>query len=85
MDFLNLDIQPKDIFSLLVWLVIVLSTLKLTFQKQIDNLNLDFTKHISRIETKLYDLEKKVDIHNNIVERTYKNEADIEALKDERK
>lgn len=85
MDFLNLDIQPKDVFSLLVWLVIVLSTLKLTFQKQIDNLNLDFTKHISRIETKLYDLEKKVDIHNNIVERTYKNEADIEALKDERK
>lgn len=78
MDF---NIDTTDLFSFLIGLLIMLFSAKFTFQKQIDKLKLDFTKEIEPVKTKLEDLEKKVDIHNNIVQKTYKNEADIEAIK----
>lgn len=37
---------------------------------------------LGKFEEKLITLEKKQDKHNKVIERTYKNEKDIEVLKE---
>ena len=38
---------------------------------------------MGKFEEKLNSLEKKQDKHNNIIERTYKNERDISVIKEQ--
>lgn len=42
-----------------------------------------FAYRFGKIEEKLFNLERKQDKHNNLIERTYINERDISVLKEQ--
>lgn len=44
-----------------------------------------FSKKIAIIETKISNLDKKVDKHNNVIERTYKLEQQVKDLSNEKR
>ncbi|MBO7701989.1 MAG: hypothetical protein J6S36_03660 [Eggerthellaceae bacterium] len=49
-------------------------------KRQADERERKYAESIARLETKLDMLSDRVDKHNNIVERTYKLESDVEHL-----
>lgn len=49
-------------------------------KRQADERERNYADSIARLETKLDILSERVDKHNNLIERTYKLESDVEHL-----